>query len=314
MRRAHLPPVAGSRDLITPSPSTRPFVQFNAAGGDNANAQQPHAATAPHQHLHNSHRGHSRSPPVPPLPSTASAAASASDNAENEFGSGSNANVRPTNPFNNTSHQHVSRKEHNQHQAAPKANTSTPKIINSHTGDASSQQHSAPTFVSHIDECIVCNETLPLAQFEPCGHQISCAECAARMKKCLQCSVPIERRLTQNSATGGAAASMPPAAAAATAASSSSSMSAAMVLQQQQLQMLMQQQQQQEHRQQSVDRLRYLESKIQEIEETHCCSICMERRRNVAFLCGHGACSKCAETLKTCHMCRKSIAKKINLY
>lgn len=52
----------------------------------------------------------------------------------------------------------------------------------------------------------------------------------------------------------------------------------------------------------SADRLRYLESKIMEIEEIHCCSICMERRRNVAFLCGHSACSECAQTLKTCHM------------
>ncbi len=38
------------------------------------------------------------------------------------------------------------------------------------------------------------------------------------------------------------------------------------------------------------NRLKYLESRIAEIEEAWCCSICMERRRNVAFLCGHGAC------------------------
>ncbi|XP_055949840.1 E3 ubiquitin-protein ligase MIB2-like [Argiope bruennichi] len=67
-------------------------------------------------------------------------------------------------------------------------------------------------------------------------------------------------------------------------------------------------------RQASVERLRYLESKIQEIEEAHSCSICMERPRNVAFMCGHGACVNCAQTLKTCHMCRKPITKKINLY
>ncbi|KAG7169704.1 E3 ubiquitin-protein ligase MIB2-like [Homarus americanus] len=67
-------------------------------------------------------------------------------------------------------------------------------------------------------------------------------------------------------------------------------------------------------RQPSAERLRYLETKIAEIEEAHCCSICMERRRNVAFLCGHGACVICAHTLKTCHMCRKPISKKINLY
>ncbi|KAM7359635.1 E3 ubiquitin-protein ligase mind bomb 2 isoform 1-T2 [Cochliomyia hominivorax] len=64
----------------------------------------------------------------------------------------------------------------------------------------------------------------------------------------------------------------------------------------------------------SADRLRYLENKIQEYEESHYCSICMERTRDVAFLCGHGACSRCAETLRTCHMCRKTILKKINLY
>ncbi|XP_023209720.1 E3 ubiquitin-protein ligase MIB2-like [Centruroides sculpturatus] len=67
-------------------------------------------------------------------------------------------------------------------------------------------------------------------------------------------------------------------------------------------------------RQASAERLRYLENKIQEIEEAHSCSICMERRRNIAFLCGHGACISCAQTLKICHMCRKPITKKINLY
>lgn len=67
-------------------------------------------------------------------------------------------------------------------------------------------------------------------------------------------------------------------------------------------------------RQPSAERMRYLECKIAEIEETHGCSICMERRRNVVFLCGHGTCSKCADTLKTCHMCRKTITKKIPIY
>uniref|UniRef100_A0A2R5LAE8 RING-type E3 ubiquitin transferase n=1 Tax=Ornithodoros turicata TaxID=34597 RepID=A0A2R5LAE8_9ACAR len=67
-------------------------------------------------------------------------------------------------------------------------------------------------------------------------------------------------------------------------------------------------------RQASLERLRYLESKIQEIEESQGCSICMERRRNVAFLCGHGACSVCSQTLRICHMCRKAITKKIYLY
>ena len=64
----------------------------------------------------------------------------------------------------------------------------------------------------------------------------------------------------------------------------------------------------------STDRLKYLESKIADIEEAHSCSICMERCRSVAFMCGHSACFVCAKTLSTCHMCRKPITVKINLY
>ncbi|CAG0898529.1 unnamed protein product [Darwinula stevensoni] len=44
------------------------------------------------------------------------------------------------------------------------------------------------------------------------------------------------------------------------------------------------------------DRLRYLEERMAEMEEYHMCSICMERRRNVAFLCGHGACVEANST------------------
>lgn len=113
-------------------------------------------------------------------------------------------------------------------------------------------------------ECLVCNETCLLISFEPCHHQICCEDCGLRMKKCLQCQIHIEKRVAIN----GKVLSH----------------------------------NKETQRQPSADRLRYLESKILEIEETHSCGICMERRRNVAFLCGHSACSKCAETLKTCHM------------
>lgn len=67
-------------------------------------------------------------------------------------------------------------------------------------------------------------------------------------------------------------------------------------------------------RQPSAERLRYLERKIAEIEEVHTCPICMERRKTVVFLCGHGSCSVCATTLKSCHMCRHLITQKINIY
>ncbi|WAR14989.1 MIB2-like protein [Mya arenaria] len=49
-------------------------------------------------------------------------------------------------------------------------------------------------------------------------------------------------------------------------------------------------------------------------QENIMCSICMERKRNMAFLCGHTVCSECGDELRVCHMCRKPIQKKIQLY
>ncbi|KAL7287477.1 hypothetical protein TKK_0018577 [Trichogramma kaykai] len=67
-------------------------------------------------------------------------------------------------------------------------------------------------------------------------------------------------------------------------------------------------------RDKNLERLRYLETRIADLEDANNCGICMEKQRNVAFLCGHGACEKCAAPLTTCHMCRQTITKKINLY
>lgn len=150
-----------------------------------------------------------------------------------------------------------------------------------HSNKIINQIHSAQP-----NECIVCDEVLPLIIFEPCSDQIACMECGSRMKKCLSCGRPIEHRRTH---TGKEIAKS--------------------------VQPLNRLQPQVTPRQPAAeDRVRYLENKIMEIEENHSCSICMERARDVAFLCGHSCCARCAETLKTCHMCRKTIVKKINLY
>lgn len=57
-----------------------------------------------------------------------------------------------------------------------------------------------------------------------------------------------------------------------------------------------------------------LQRKLQELEEEVMCTICMERKRDLVFLCGHSVCAKCGDNLRTCHMCRKPIGKKIPLY
>ncbi|KAM7312463.1 E3 ubiquitin-protein ligase MIB2 isoform X1 [Ixodes scapularis] len=143
---------------------------------------------------------------------------------------------------------------------------------------AAAASEAAPAEVVPGSECQICLEALATVVFEPCGHRVACEECCSRMKKCLSC----QQIIVKKTDPGEAFLSGKPL------------MSRA--------------------RQASLERLRYLESKVQEMEESQGCSICMERRRNVAFLCGHGACALCAQTLRTCHMCRKAIAKKIYLY
>jgi E3 ubiquitin-protein ligase mind-bomb len=123
-------------------------------------------------------------------------------------------------------------------------------------------------------ECLVCSElSEENVRLEPCNHKPACEDCSSRMKKCLQCSSIVQKRITKDGRVIPA-----------------------------------------KSRQPSAERMRSVECKIAEIEESHACSICMERKRNVVFLCGHGTCSKCADTLKTCHMCRKTITKKIPIY
>uniref|UniRef100_A0A1Y1NC46 RING-type E3 ubiquitin transferase n=1 Tax=Photinus pyralis TaxID=7054 RepID=A0A1Y1NC46_PHOPY len=147
----------------------------------------------------------------------------------------------------------------------------------------STSQENSPNHKNHYQneivtskpvECLVCSDlSEENVKLEPCNHKPACEDCASRMKKCLQCGIAVQRRVTKDGRIIPA-----------------------------------------KSRQPSAERMRYLECKIAEIEESHACSICMERKRNVVFLCGHGTCSKCADTLKTCHMCRKTITKKIPIY
>lgn len=135
-------------------------------------------------------------------------------------------------------------------------------------------EHQIDNVIKKPVECSVCSEfSEENVLLEPCHHKPACEDCSSRMKKCLHCGVPVQKRVTKDGRV------IPP-----------------------------------KSRQPSAERMRYLECKIAEIEESHACSICMEKKRNVVFLCGHGTCAKCADTLKTCHMCRKTITKKIPIY
>ncbi|XP_018576502.1 uncharacterized protein LOC108915038 [Anoplophora glabripennis] len=61
-------------------------------------------------------------------------------------------------------------------------------------------------------------------------------------------------------------------------------------------------------------KVKQLESKIAQMEESQTCAVCLENKRDIVFLCGHGTCSICADALVSCHLCRKTIEKKIRIY
>ena len=44
------------------------------------------------------------------------------------------------------------------------------------------------------------------------------------------------------------------------------------------------------------------------------CPVCMDRIKNMIFLCGHGTCQLCGDRMTECPICRKPVEKRILLY
>ncbi|XP_052213892.1 E3 ubiquitin-protein ligase MIB2-like isoform X1 [Dreissena polymorpha] len=124
--------------------------------------------------------------------------------------------------------------------------------------------------------CEICLEQPACVTFRPCNHTLVCQECCIKIKKCIDCKSTVTAKVDRDGREVFGSEVAP----AAVGKSSDST----------------------------------LERRLNEMEENILCSICMERKRNMAFMCGHTVCSKCGEELRVCHMCRKPITKKITLY
>lgn len=44
------------------------------------------------------------------------------------------------------------------------------------------------------------------------------------------------------------------------------------------------------------------------------CPVCLDRLKNMIFLCGHGTCQMCGDRMSECPICRKAVEKRILLY
>ena len=136
-----------------------------------------------------------------------------------------------------------------------------------------------------ITECLICSEMVPPIEFKPCGHKSVCSDCGQRMKKCIVCKETIDSKSIPLSSPEPTTESV------STIQQRPTSSSA-----------------------EGRGKDRDLAERLQDYEDQHMCTICMERPKTVAFLCGHRACVVCVDGLRSCHMCRVPIQQKINLY
>ena len=57
-----------------------------------------------------------------------------------------------------------------------------------------------------------------------------------------------------------------------------------------------------------------LQQQLEDIKEQTLCPVCMDRLKNMIFLCGHGSCQMCGDRMTECPICRKPVERRILLY
>ncbi|XP_015473600.1 E3 ubiquitin-protein ligase MIB1-like isoform X2 [Parus major] len=112
----------------------------------------------------------------------------------------------------------------------------------------------------------------------------ACENCASLMKKCVQCRAVVERRVPFIMCCGGKASGNIP------------------VLQKDK-----------DNTNVNAD-VQKLQQQLQDIKEQTMCPVCLDRLKNMIFLCGHGTCQLCGDRMSECPICRKAIERRILLY
>lgn len=181
-----------------------------------------------------------------------------------------------------------------------------------------------------IDECAVCADKLAAVQFHPCGHVCACEDCAALMKKCAECRQHIERKTELNQprshempdgARNNSAPMRPATIESLGVKTKENNISfGTSVIQQGQLP------QQQQQQLQNVgnptpstsrcteDENDRLKQQLNDMHERSICPVCLDRYKNMIFLCGHATCQYCGDRLLECPICRKKVEQRILQY
>ncbi|XP_050716901.1 E3 ubiquitin-protein ligase MIB1-like isoform X1 [Eriocheir sinensis] len=194
-----------------------------------------------------------------------------------------------------------------------------------------------------IEECVVCSDKQATVLFQPCGHMCACDNCASLMKKCVQCRGVIEKQIpfivccggqapasilpgvahtnnnSNSSSSGGSSGASVGAAVAASSGTNNnttaghivvSGPAAAGVVVPGPTGPLMNN----GTRDMSSADLQKLQQQLHDIKEQTMCPVCLDRLKNMIFLCGHGTCQMCGDRMHECPICRKPVEKRILVF
>jgi len=198
-----------------------------------------------------------------------------------------------------------------------------------------------------IGDCLVCTDNPATVLFKPCLHMVACDNCASVMKKCVECRSVIEDKVPFYVCCGGKQAnkdrkvvnvnSVPDGAAGGLVhgghgpANHPGLGHGALA----------------PHGQpagpvagqtvnnigggggeimnngardagagtvQAVRDVQKLQQQLADIKEQTMCPVCLDRLKNMIFLCGHGTCQMCGDRMSECPICRKTVERRILLY
>ncbi|KAK7580386.1 hypothetical protein V9T40_001015 [Parthenolecanium corni] len=173
------------------------------------------------------------------------------------------------------------------------------------------------TAKTQIEECIVCSYKKASVLFKPCNHIVACESCACLMKKCVQCRSPVDRMVSFTACCGGQGNVTEVHSEIVEDVSKISNICAnnvnsapSNVNQPVATGALMNN----GSRDTSASDIQKLQQQLQDMKEQTSCPVCLDRMRNLIFLCGHGTCQMCGDRMTECPICRKAIEKRILLY
>ncbi|KAK8774280.1 hypothetical protein V5799_011186 [Amblyomma americanum] len=162
-----------------------------------------------------------------------------------------------------------------------------------------------------VEECVVCSDKKASVLFKPCGHMCACEGCAALMKKCVQCRAQIDKVVPFVVCCGGTAGTEDPETRKKVFPTdkNENSLPPAPVRSGMPGQLM-----NNGAHDNTVNDFQKLQQQLQDIKEQTMCPVCLDRLKNMIFLCGHGTCQMCGDRMSECPICRKSVEKRILLY